>query len=523
MTWIAWWTILRTLLGREYSLVKQSGYKVVLTADRTLMADYKLLFDGMLAASQTSSIPPWVTSDLLMPWNPSADVRALTAPLGLRRIEAALLAGGFIADEVTVVDERRLNQAVGTDTAIVAVSSGEPAGHGMNSSTMTEISGGQIFPLVMFERLMNKVQETLKTSHSKAKVVMGGPGAWQIAGDPGQMRKLGIDYVISGYAEGNVTELFRRIIEGQELDSSLTGSPVAADAVPCICGASSMGVVEISRGCGLGCAFCTIARVPMIHLPEATVVADVLTNIRAGISSIAILSEDFFRYGSTGTTANPDAVISLLTKLRQIEGLRLIQTDHANVLSISQFSDEQLKTIHDLLVGDTGCEYPWVNVGVETISGELLKANGGSVKMGRSPVEHWGAFAAEQLRRLCKAGFMPMVSLVVGLPGESPQDVQKCVDWVKSIAHLRITVFPVLYAPIDGAPGLRVKDMSRLHWQLVKESYKLNFQWIPRMYWDNQKAAGVPAGRRALLQVLGRGQVLQWNALFALHGLRAKG
>ncbi|MHB1461952.1 MAG: B12-binding domain-containing radical SAM protein [Armatimonadota bacterium] len=502
--------------------MKQTGYKVVLTADRTLMANYKLLFDGMLAASQTSSIPPWVTSDLLMPWNRGTDIRALTAPLGLRRIEAALLAGGFSADEVIVVDERYLHQAIGTDTAIIAVSSGEPAGHGMNSSTMTEIAGGQIFPLVMFERLMNRVKKTLKTTQSKAKVVIGGPGAWQIATDPHQMQKLGIDHVISGYAEGNVAELFHRIIDGHELDSSLLGEPVSADAVPCIRGASSMGVVEISRGCGLGCAFCTIARVPMIHLPESTVLTDVLTNIKAGMSSIAILSEDFFRYGATGTNANPDAVISLLKKLRQIEGLRLIQTDHANVLSISQFSDEQLRTIHDLLVGDTGCEYPWVNVGVETISGELLKANGGSVKMGRAPAEHWGAFAAEQLRRLCKAGFMPMVSLVVGLPGENPQDIQKTVDWVKAMSDLRITVFPVLYAPIDGTPGLKVKDMSRLHWQLVKASYKLNFRWIPKMYWDNQKAAGVPAGRRVLLQVLGRGQVLQWNALFALHGLRAK-
>lgn len=283
-----------------------------------------------------------------------------------------------------------------------------------------------------------------------------------------------------------------------------------------------MGVVEISRGCGLGCTFCTIARVPMIHLPESTVVADATTNVNAGMKSIAILSEDFFRYGANGLNANPDAVISLLRRLRQIDGLRLIQTDHANIISIAQFSDDQLQTIHDLLVGSTGCEYPWVNIGVETISGELLKANGGTAKMGRCAPADWGEFAATQLRRLCRIGFLPMVSLVVGLPGESDADIAKTLNWVKAMADLRITIFPVLYAPIDGTKALRVSDLTRSHWGLIKESYKQNFRWIPKMYWDNQKAAGVSAARRLLLQVLGRGQVLQWNALFAIHGMRAK-
>ena len=52
--------------------------------------------------------------------------------------------------------------------------------------------------------------------------------------------------------------------------------------IPPIRGASTMGVVEISRGCGLGCSFCTIARVPMVHLPPETMLADVRTNVAAG-------------------------------------------------------------------------------------------------------------------------------------------------------------------------------------------------------------------------------------------------
>jgi len=65
------------------------GFLIVLTADRTLTADYQLLFDGMLAASQTTTAPPVVFERLLMPRCRHSDIRAKVATLGVRRIEAA--------------------------------------------------------------------------------------------------------------------------------------------------------------------------------------------------------------------------------------------------------------------------------------------------------------------------------------------------------------------------------------------------------------------------------------------------
>ncbi|MCL5104787.1 MAG: B12-binding domain-containing radical SAM protein [Armatimonadetes bacterium] len=502
--------------------MKSPGYPIVLTADRTLMAGYRLLFDGMLAASQTSTVPPALLSGLLMPWARNGSFRAQVAPLGLRRIEAALMAGGFCPDDVVVADEAHLRYVIGPATRIVAVTSGEPAGRGMNSSTMTEIAGGAIYPELMFRRLMEEIRRCAATSARSAKIILGGPGAWQIADDPISWRMLGIDHVVTGYAEGNAVEVFQTLMDGGDMPEVTVGQPVAAEAIPTIRGASTMGVVEISRGCGLGCSFCTIARVPMIHLPEATIVADVQTNVSAGITSIAALSEDFFRYGAKGLDTNPRALISLLTSLRRIEGLRLIQIDHANISSIAQYSDAELQAAYDLLVGDSGCRYPWVNVGIETASGELLGANGGAPKMWRCARSEWAEFAAEHIRRLCRIGFLPMASLIVGLPGEQEEDIRLTLEWVESLQNERITIFPVLYAPIDGGSGVRARDLSELHWKLVKACYRLNFKWIPRMYWDNQAGAGVSITKRLVLQALGRGQILQWNALLAIHGRRAR-
>ena len=115
-----------------------------------------------------------------------------------------------------------------------------------------------------------------------------------------------------------------------------------------------------------------------------------------------------------------------------------------------------------------------------------------------------------------------MVSLVMGLPGETPTHVKQTLEFVRSLRGMRVSVFPMLLAPLDGSRAPTGADLTRLHWDLIRESYKFNFKWVPKMYWDNQTGAGTPLARRLALQALGKGQVLQWSLLFALRSMRAK-
>ncbi|MBI3944451.1 MAG: hypothetical protein HY321_00880, partial [Armatimonadetes bacterium] len=227
-----------------------SGYPVVLTADRTLMADYRLLFDGMLVASQTTTTPRFLMDALLMPAARSRNGRARVAPLGLRRIEAALLSAGFDAAEVAVVDEAGLERAIGPDTRVVGITSGEPTGRGMNTTTMTAVAGGRIYPEAMFRRLARAVRVRIAACGAPARVVLGGPGAWQVAGADAARRELGVNHVVTGYAEGNAPALFRSLLKGEALPAVIDGEGASAADVPPIRAASTMGVVEISRGCG---------------------------------------------------------------------------------------------------------------------------------------------------------------------------------------------------------------------------------------------------------------------------------
>ena len=48
-----------------------------------------------------------------------------------------------------------------------------------------------------------------------------------------------------------------------------------------------------------------------------------------------------------------------------------------------------------------------------------------------------------------------MASLMIGLPGEREEHVRETLAWVQLLSNERLAVFPVLYAPLDGAPAAR--------------------------------------------------------------------
>jgi radical SAM superfamily enzyme YgiQ (UPF0313 family) len=491
---------------------------VVLVADRTLSAGYRVLLEGMFATMQTTRTPWWLLRRVLSPPVPTdGSGRAAAAPLGLRRVEASLLADGRLGrSDVVCTTPEALPRLLGPWTRAVGISSGDPLGGGMSNTTTRPLCGGRLYTQVWTERMLRRIRRA-KRRHGFG-VLAGGPGAWQWAHQHHEARRQGIDVVFEGPFERRGPGLLARLLDGRDAPPHVRETATAVEAVRPIRAPSVMGVLELSRGCGRGCRFCASAERPMDHLPERTILADLAANIAGGATSVVCGSEDVFRYGARGGRLDFERLRRLLERMREVGGRSFMQIDHANVTSVLQLSDAQLREVRRLLGRDGLADGLWLNLGAESANGALVAANAPG-KIAPFRADDWPEMVRQAAARLTDAGFFPLFSIILGLPGETPADVRDTLALVRDLARRRCAVLPIFHEPVAAdaraaGQAFGLADLRPDHLELFAACYQITLRRLPRLMYDNQRAGGVGRARRALLQGLGRGERLRWRRRF---------
>ncbi len=460
-----------------------SGYKIVLTADRSLMSTYGgSLFLGFATSGPVSGLPFYraFMHFILRPVPVGSNGEAILAPYGLRAIEASLIESG-VADrsEVIVAPPRTLSRVIGDETRIIGISTMDPKGLGPASSTFSGPYGivhSESYTTAKFKELLGSAA-IRRARERGVKIVVGGYGAWQL--DINDMVELGIDYVVVGEGEIVASKLFKQILEdtAPEPPKIITVSEVP-DRIPRIQGGTIGGLVEVSRGCGRGCYFCSSTLRRLRHRPLEDIIHDVEVNAKAGLKCVCLHAEDILHYGGTPTEIRPEKVLKLFESAISVEGIEFACVSHAALASIAEKPD-LVEKISELL-SLTPKRWMGFQTGIETGSPRLIEKY---MRMKPYPFKpnEWPEVVENAFAIANDNNWIPAATLIVNLPGETEDDVLKTVELVERLRPYKSLMVPLLYVPIKelSAPTMRmIEDAKWYHWELYRAAWRHNMKWL---------------------------------------------
>ncbi|BDR92155.1 B12-binding domain-containing radical SAM protein [Vulcanisaeta souniana] len=466
-------------------------YDVVLTTDRSMMSNYHgkeflgFVTTGPLfiTVGPFRKIGEWIHEYIAMPkMKVDKYGRPHQAPYGMRKIEAALLDAGISA---AIIDPDHVHKYI-PSARILMLSHHDYFGFNPPSSTWSAIVGRESLNAYSFRRFMTRIRPYVMDAkrNNGLKVVVGGPSAWQWLYLPELMGFFGIDSVFDGEGEKLAVEVVRRILNNEPVPRYVyvgVNDVPSIDEIPSIKYPAINGFVEIGRGCPRGCAFCSVTLRPLRWYPLEKIEEELKLHVKHGIVHGLIHSDDVPLYGSTGIELNPDKLIALhkLVK-RYYLTIAWSHTTLASVL-IAEKKYDKLATKIAEIIEDEHQDWWGAQVGLETGSRRLAKA----IMPGKAApfkIEDWWDVVEEALGVMHDIKLIPALTVIVGLPGETEDDVMETIELLDRIRPYRSLVVPMFYVPMNHIraekDGWIIKyNLMPEHIELMKKMFEHSIYW----------------------------------------------
>ncbi len=310
---------------------RDEGYPIVLTASRAEANHYNNNPFAAFICTFPKKISGHILKDHLTNLENNKNGSAKQTIYGLRKIES-LLIDEFGEENVIVSHYNNLNKFIGKNTKIVGISTMDPLGLAYVSTTYNSLIGfgGEALNAFEFKKLVSHPS----IQKYKPKIVVGGQGSWQIS-EINAQEDLNIDVLFQGEAEHNLIEIFRNLMDGKKVPSYYIAQKPKKEEVPVIKHAAAYGMVEITRGCGRGCQFCSPTMRTKYSFPLDHIMKEVEINISEGAKSIFTVTEDLFLYKSkTGFKPNRKEIVRLYQSIASYPGVEYILLSHASLAPI---------------------------------------------------------------------------------------------------------------------------------------------------------------------------------------------
>lgn len=439
------------------------------------MSEYNsLIFVGFSACVPKGLIPDNLYFSTICPSvKTNKDGSVAYASCGIRKIEAKLLDGGFAREDVIVVHPDKLGKVVGSNTKVLGITETDPLGKGPATSTFTQVFSGSSYMNMKFKEIL----EHPAVQKYKPKVVVGGSGAWQLE-DHVVRKELGIDCVVVGEGERVINSIVKNALIGGSVPELVQGEVAEEEDIPIIRAPTIDGIVEIARGCGRGCAFCVPTLQKYRCLSIEHILKEVKLNLKAGRRPL-LHAEDVLRYKAKGLAVNREAVAELFRRVRNYPGVDSVAISHFALSSVAS-EPKLIENISSIL--EAGTDGPWMSgqTGLETGSPRLIKAHmAGKCKPFNA--EDWPQLVVNSFQILSDNYWVPVATLIIGLPGETESDTQLTIDLVKQLRSFKSLLVPLFFVSEgglrSGTKSFAVEEMNHVQNELFLKCWEHNLGW----------------------------------------------
>jgi radical SAM superfamily enzyme YgiQ (UPF0313 family) len=469
--------------------------RYVLVADTTLSRNYRNvpLLD-FLASAPTSFLPSSIYSFLKGPPPPAVDGKAAIAPYSVRKLEAALLKD-HPREEVVVAHEDHIAEFVDDDTELIGVSTMDPLGLGpltMSYSVFFE-TRAPAYVHREFETLLARVNRA--RAGKKARLIVGGPGVWELTVRPEELERNHIDFAFQGEADDIVSDLFRYVVEDSgenteffrgyqtfnedfqkewEANSKFITRyqfskqfPRLED-IPEIVGPSVKGMVEVMRGCGIGCDFCEVTLRPLRYYPPEKVRREIEVNVKAGMNNAWLHSDEIFAYQhGRNFVPNEEAILDLVRTVMATHGIGHTNPTHGRISIPAAYPDLMGRMARLMRAGPN--KWIGLQVGVETGSDRLASRHmpNKTLPLKVGPDGTWADIVWHGTYVMNKNYWRPAFTVQVGQAEETPEDNWETVALINRLSNSTLDngmPFEFTVTPMQNVPLglLKSRDFASL-------------------------------------------------------------
>ena len=197
--------------------------------------------------------------------------------------------------------------------------------------------------------------------------------------------------------------------------------------------------IRIGEGCDNWCSYCAI---PMIRggyrsRPKADILAEVRKLAAQGVKEFTLIAQDTTRYGTDD--GGESQLPQLIEKIAAIPGVEWLRALYCYPERVDERLLDTMKRLPNV------CDY--LDLPMQHISQHIL------TDMNRTDTS---AHIREVCRMFKERGMMLRTTLMVGFPGETEEDFDELMDFVKEIKFDRMGAF--MFCPEDGTRAAEMPD-----------------------------------------------------------------